>query len=182
MLCHLGVFSEECSYGVFGKRETFFVPAGGSLSLFCVVQHCGGNWTGNWKRQNLTTSTTVENNARHRFTIGPVSANQSKLHLKILSVRESDEGFYTCNVKWSDGSHDVSHLMQVNVTKGIYSFTCANQTWIMHILVISVCALLFFSVIPNMQVLPLRENPYTGFWSALAPFFVFLSFWDWLAA
>uniref|UniRef100_A0A3B5KUJ8 Ig-like domain-containing protein n=1 Tax=Xiphophorus couchianus TaxID=32473 RepID=A0A3B5KUJ8_9TELE len=114
-----GVFSEECSYGVFGKRETFLVPAGGSLSLFCVVQHCGGNWTGNWKRQNLTTSTTVENSARHRFTIGPVSANQSKLHLKILSVRESDEGFYTWNVKWSDGSHDVSHWMQVNVTKGV---------------------------------------------------------------
>ncbi|XP_043974858.1 uncharacterized protein LOC122832306 [Gambusia affinis] len=114
-----GVFSEECSQGVFGKRETFFVPAGGSLSLSCVVQHCGGNWTGNWKRENLTTSATVENSARHSFTIDPVSANRSQLHLKILSVRQSDEGLYKCNVKWRDGSHDVSHWMQVNVTKGV---------------------------------------------------------------
>ncbi|XP_054884565.1 uncharacterized protein LOC129359164 [Poeciliopsis prolifica] len=114
-----GVFSEECSQGVFGKRERFFVPAGGSLSLSCVVQHCGGNWTVNFKRENLTTSTTVENSARHRFTIAPVSANQSKVNLKILNVRQSDEGLYTCNVKWSDGSHDVSHWMEVNVTKGV---------------------------------------------------------------
>ncbi|PWA20453.1 hypothetical protein CCH79_00003588, partial [Gambusia affinis] len=115
----LCIFQGECSQGVFGKRETFFVPAGGSLSLSCVVQHCGGNWTGNWKRENLTTSATVENSARHSFTIDPVSANRSQLHLKILSVRQSDEGLYKCNVKWRDGSHDVSHWMQVNVTKGV---------------------------------------------------------------
>uniref|UniRef100_A0A087XT00 Uncharacterized LOC103148115 n=2 Tax=Poecilia formosa TaxID=48698 RepID=A0A087XT00_POEFO len=138
-----GVFSEECSQGALGKRETFFVPAGGSLSLSCVVQHCGGNWTGNWlKMWENSTSTTVENSARHRFTIAPVSANRSELLLKILSVRQSDEGLYKCSVKWSDGSNAVSHWKQVNVTKGV-----ASQRKLLHRVLVCTGAFLCLPVI-----------------------------------
>ncbi|MED6270390.1 hypothetical protein CHARACLAT_009716 [Characodon lateralis] len=89
-----GVFSEECSQGVIGKRMAFFAPAGSSLSLSCVVQHCGGHWTGYWIWENQTDSTSaaVTNSARHDVTSVTLDVNKTKLDLKIVNVVQSDEG------------------------------------------------------------------------------------------
>ncbi|XP_047247648.1 uncharacterized protein si:dkey-52l18.4 [Girardinichthys multiradiatus] len=139
-----GVFSEECSQGVIGKRMALFAPAGSSLSLFCVVQHCGGQWTGNWIWENQTDSTSaaVTNSARHDVTSVTLDVNKTKLDLKIGNVVQSDEGSYRCNVKWSDGSSDVSHWMQVNVTKGV-----AFQRTLLHRALVCTCAFLCLPVI-----------------------------------
>ncbi|XP_012738307.2 uncharacterized protein si:dkey-52l18.4 [Fundulus heteroclitus] len=129
-LCFLqgGVLSEECSQSVLGKRETFPVASGSSLSLSCVVQHCGHSWSGKWAWENTTGySTDVKDSARHLLSNFTLDANKTKLNLKIAGVIQSDEGSYRCNVQWSDRSSDVSHWMQVNVTKGV-----ASQRKILH--------------------------------------------------
>ncbi|XP_033486576.1 uncharacterized protein LOC117259380 isoform X2 [Epinephelus lanceolatus] len=43
-LLRTGLSVEECSQDVLATRETIDVPAGGSQSLSCVVQHCGYSW------------------------------------------------------------------------------------------------------------------------------------------
>ncbi|KAM8905389.1 uncharacterized protein AB9W97_008563 isoform 1-T1 [Spinachia spinachia] len=112
-LLHPGLWAEECSQDVLAERETLFVPAGDSLSLSCVVQHCGGAWTGNWTRGN-----SKDNNitARHRLTNVSLSATQTRLTLNFPSVCLFDEGSYGCSVKWARGDTQEGHLKYVNVT------------------------------------------------------------------
>ncbi|KAF1393782.1 hypothetical protein PFLUV_G00019620 [Perca fluviatilis] len=115
-LLHTSLHAEECSQGVLAERETLYVPAGGSLSLSCVVQHCGGAWTGNWMRTN---STNEKLSVRHHLTNVTLSANKTQLILNFLSVKQSDEGSYGCSVKWGQGDTDQGHFKYVNVTAAV---------------------------------------------------------------
>lgn len=117
-LLHTGLCAEDCSQVVLAKRETFYVPAGGSLSLSCVVQHCGGAWTGNWIWRN---SKDDKLSARHHLTKSTLSVNQTRLILDIRSVNQLDEGSYGCIVKWAHGDTGQGHLKYVNVTAAVPS-------------------------------------------------------------
>ncbi|XP_034404931.1 uncharacterized protein si:dkey-52l18.4 [Cyclopterus lumpus] len=117
-LLHTGLRAEECTQGVLAERETLHVPAGRSLSLSCVVQHCGDAWTGNWMRRNSTEEKSI---AGHRLTNVTLSANQTQLTLNFLSVSKLDEGPYGCRVKWAQGDTDQGHLKYVNVTAAVSS-------------------------------------------------------------
>lgn len=121
-----GVRAEECSPTVLAARDTFAVPAGGRLSLSCVVQHCGKHWTGHWVFENSThdRSIVVKESARHRLTHVNLSGNKTQQILELLSINQSDEGFYGCSVKWSQSETEQGHLTYVNVTAGMQSHTC----------------------------------------------------------
>ncbi|KAL6116424.1 uncharacterized protein ACO6RY_01047 [Pungitius sinensis] len=115
-LLHPGLWAEGCSQDVVGERENVTVPAGQSLSLSCVVQHCGGAWTGTIQRtdskgDNITT--------RHRLSNVSLSATQTRLTLDFLSVGLLDEGPYGCSVKWAQGDTQKGHLKYVNVTAAV---------------------------------------------------------------
>lgn len=116
-----GLRAEECSQVVLAKRDVFYVPEGGSLSLSCVVQHCGDTWTGNWMWRNSTDElfSTIENSARHRLTNVHLSVNETRLDLNFLRVIQLDEGSYGCTVTWGQGDTDQGHLMYVNITAGM---------------------------------------------------------------
>ncbi|KAM9853450.1 uncharacterized protein ACBR49_004265 isoform 1-T1 [Aulostomus maculatus] len=118
-----GCWAEECSQGVLAKRETFNASAGGSLSLSCVVQHCGGDWTSNWIWKNSSNDQlrVVSNSGRHHITSETLSANQTRKLLTIQRLRKTDDGYYGCRVLWGQGQSDQGHLMFVNVTAGVLS-------------------------------------------------------------
>lgn len=113
-LLHAGLCAEACVQSVLAPRETLYAPAGGSLPLSCVVQHCGRNWTGNWFRTNST-----DEKLRHRVTKVNLSANQTELILNFLSVSQLDEGSYGCRVEWAPGDTEQGHLKYVNVTAAV---------------------------------------------------------------
>ncbi|XP_013877974.1 uncharacterized protein si:dkey-52l18.4 [Austrofundulus limnaeus] len=114
-------FCEKCSNGVLGRSQTFYAPEGSSMTLSCVVQHCGENWTGNWTYKKLTnaTSGTVGDGGKHHFSHLALSNNETQLNLTIRSVGQSDAGSYKCSVIWEDGSRDEGHWMHLNVTKEV---------------------------------------------------------------
>lgn len=116
-----GVCAETCSRTVLATRATFHVPAGGSLSLSCLVQHCGDPWKGYWMWTNSTDvrSRAVEESVRHRLTSVTLSANESQLILSFPSVNQSDEGFYGCIVFWGQYDMEHGHFMYVNITAGM---------------------------------------------------------------
>lgn len=120
-ILHAGVWAEECSQGVLGRRETHHVPAGGSLSLSCEVQHCGDTWTGTWRWKNSTHEefSTVEESTRHHLTNKTLSANSTRLELKILRAELLDEGSYQCSVVWGEGNTEQGHLLNVNITAAV---------------------------------------------------------------
>ncbi|KAE8295539.1 hypothetical protein D5F01_LYC06471 [Larimichthys crocea] len=91
-LLYTGVFAEECDKTVRAQRNTFSVPAGGNLSLSCVVQHCGATWKGDWIR-----------NSTDFFTV------------------QENEGTYACRVKWDNGDIGRGHLTLLNVTAAVPS-------------------------------------------------------------
>ncbi|XP_077964099.1 uncharacterized protein LOC120823025 [Gasterosteus aculeatus] len=117
-LLHPDLWAEECTQGVLAERETVFVPAGNSLSLSCVVQHCGGAWTGNWtKRDSMADNLT----ARHHLTNVSLSDTQTRLTLNFLSVGLLDQGAYGCSVKWARGDTEEGNTKYVNVTAAVPS-------------------------------------------------------------
>ncbi|CAK6967367.1 uncharacterized protein si:dkey-52l18.4 [Scomber scombrus] len=124
-LCFLpsGFHAEECIEDVLAKRETLYAPAGGSLSLFCVVQHCGHNWTGEWVWRNLTDekSRVVKDGDRYRLTNVSLSANQTKMLLTFLIVNKVDEGSYGCKVSWDQLGTALGHGTYLNITAPVPS-------------------------------------------------------------
>lgn len=118
-LFHMGLLTEECSQGVRAKRDTVDAPAGGSLSLSCVVRHCGGNWTGRWVWRNATVEEIVEESVRHHLNSVKLSANDTQFILNFLSVHKLDKGYYGCKVTWPEGETDQGHLTYVNVTAAV---------------------------------------------------------------
>ncbi|XP_031717130.1 uncharacterized protein LOC116391045 [Anarrhichthys ocellatus] len=117
-ILHTGLWAEECSQGVLAERETIYAPAGSSLSLSCVVQHCGRTWTGNWMRRNSREDKLI---VRHLLTNVTLSATQTRLTLIFLSVSQLDEDSYGCRVKWAHGDTEHGHLKYVNVTAAVPS-------------------------------------------------------------
>lgn len=122
-ICRAGLCEEECQTGVLAQRRTINVPKGDSLSLSCVVQHCGHNWTGDWKWGNSTHEggKTVKASQRHHLTNKIISAIQTQLLLNIQSVTQSDEGSYGCMVFWDTGVSEKGHLTHVNITTAVPS-------------------------------------------------------------
>lgn len=120
-ILHAGFCAEECSQGVLGKRETFHVPAGGSLSLSCEVHHCGDTWTGTWRWKNSTHEefSNVEESTRHHLTNVTLSANSTRLDLEILRAEPEDEGSYQCRVTLGGGNTEQGHLLIVNITAAV---------------------------------------------------------------
>lgn len=116
----LGLCAEECQLSILAKREMYYVPEGGILSLSCVVQHCGNNWTGAWMWENSTYDVRkpVKESERHHLTNKTISASQTKLFLNIQSVNQSDEGSYGCMVVWDTGINENGHRTHVNITAG----------------------------------------------------------------
>lgn len=167
------------------ERETVFVPAGNSLSLSCVVQHCGGAWTGNWTRRDSMADNLT---ARHHLTNVPLSDTQTRLSLNLLSVGLLDQGAYACSVKWARGDTEEGNTKYVNVTAGSY---------IVYILTTLSFYDLTLTLTPNpscttryssgkikspyflLQPSLLRGAPCTGFWSVPAFVFVFPSSCVW---
>ncbi|XP_054461458.1 uncharacterized protein si:dkey-52l18.4 [Anoplopoma fimbria] len=117
-LLHTVLHAEQCSQRVVAERETLYVPAGQSLSLSCVVQHCGGAWNGNWIRRNSTDEMLI---VRHRLTNVTLSAYETQLTLNFLNISQLDEGSYGCRVIWAEGETEQGHLKYVNVTAAVPS-------------------------------------------------------------
>lgn len=115
-----GLHAEECQQSLLARRETFSVAAGGSLSLSCVVQHCGKAWTGKWMWRNSTddTSRTIKDSVNR--TVKKLSDNQTQLNLNLQRVNQLDEGFYGCMVTWDQGDTEQGHFTYVNVTAGMW--------------------------------------------------------------
>ncbi|XP_022046403.1 uncharacterized protein si:dkey-52l18.4 [Acanthochromis polyacanthus] len=118
-----GFCDEECSQGILARRETYNVPAGGSLSLSCEVQHCGDTWTGTWMWKNSTYEefSTVKEGERHRLTNVTLTANKTRLVLKLLRADPLDEGSYKCSIIWGAGNTEQGHLTNVNITTAVPS-------------------------------------------------------------
>ncbi|XP_076590439.1 uncharacterized protein LOC143322894 [Chaetodon auriga] len=143
-LLHTGVCSEECSPAVLAGRDTFYAPAGSSLSLSCVVLHCGDTWTGKWMWRNPTDEklTVVQASERHHLTRVKLSDHETQLILNFLSVNQSDEGSYGCSVTWGQGDTDQGHSMYVNVTEAVPS-----QRSVLHRILVCVGAFICLPVI-----------------------------------
>ncbi|XP_034460743.1 uncharacterized protein si:dkey-52l18.4 [Hippoglossus hippoglossus] len=124
-LCFLsaGLRAEECSQVVLARRGKLYTPEGGSLSLSCVVQHCGDTWTGSWIWKNSTHEkfSSIKNSERRQLTNVTLFTNQTRLVLNFLTVRQSDEGSYGCKVMWGQGDTDLGNLMYVNITAAVPS-------------------------------------------------------------
>nr|XP_046246420.1 uncharacterized protein si:dkey-52l18.4 [Scatophagus argus] len=122
-LLHVGVRAEKCNTTVVAERDIFHVPEGVSLSLSCVVQHCGDSWTGHWMWTNSTYEFVkfVKESVRHHFTNMTLSANKAQLILTFRNVNQSDEGFYGCRVVWGQGDIEQGHYMYVNITAAVPS-------------------------------------------------------------
>lgn len=114
-----GLSAEQCSQTILGRRDSKQVPEGGSLSLFCDVQHCGDTWTGNWMWTNSTDEKLIKNSDQHSLTNVTLSANITRLLLNFLKINQSDEGSYGCKVTWSKGETGQGHFIYVNVTAGM---------------------------------------------------------------
>ncbi|XP_030007927.1 uncharacterized protein LOC115431590 [Sphaeramia orbicularis] len=140
----IGIGAEECSQAVLNRRESFYVPVGGSLSLSCVVQHCGDPWNGTWIWRNSTVDkfSIVESTAHHHLTSLHLSDNQTRLVLSFPSVSQLDEGSYGCNVKWHEGESDQGHLQYVNITAAL-----SSHRPMLHRVLVCVAASLCFPII-----------------------------------
>ncbi|XP_071352352.1 uncharacterized protein [Trachinotus anak] len=152
-----GLRAEECSQGVLAKRDTFYVAEGSSLSLSCVVQHCGDTWTGSWMWKNSTDESfiTITNSTRHRLTSEVLSANKTRLVLNFLRVSYSDEGSYGCNVARGQSYTDMGHLSYVNITAAVPS-----QRKVLHRVLVCASALLCFPIILGLaRCLSTGEKP-----------------------
>lgn len=114
----IGADVEDCIKAVLNKRETYSVASGESLSLSCIVQHCGDLYTWKWIWKNSTGDifVSVSKTNSHSLTNETLSANKTRLLLGLERVSELDEGFYGCRVVWSSEEIDQGHLMHVNVT------------------------------------------------------------------
>ncbi|XP_051252778.1 uncharacterized protein LOC127361818 isoform X2 [Dicentrarchus labrax] len=144
-LLHTGVRAKECFQAVLGRSETFHVPAGGSLSLSCVVEHCGASWKGHWMWTNSTIARSqhVNESVRHRLNNVTLSPNKTKQILELLSITQSDAGSYACSVVWAEtGETEQGHLMHVNITAALPS-----QRSVLHRVLVCACASLCLPII-----------------------------------
>lgn len=116
----LGADAEDCK-SVRNRRQTYNAVFGESLSLSCIVQHCGDTYTWKWIWKNSTDDTfdSVPKNIRHTLTSEELSANKTQLFLDIEKVSDLDEGCYGCRVEWSSLEVEQGHLMCVNVTAAV---------------------------------------------------------------
>eukprot|EP00063_Salmo_salar_P094677 XP_014069512.1 PREDICTED: uncharacterized protein LOC106612654 [Salmo salar] len=120
-LCILpGYDSEECVTSVFAKRSSVDVPKGGTLSLSCVVQHCGDDgWTGRWGLSTEGQFLLFSPTPRHHLSKVTLTTNSTRLLMDILNVNQSDHGLYQCQITWVEGSTSVGHMTYVNITAAI---------------------------------------------------------------
>jgi hypothetical protein len=114
-----GYDSEECVTSVLAKRGSVDVPKGGTLSLSCVVQHCGDDgWTGGWGLSTEGQFLLFSPTPRHHLSKVTLTTNSTRLIMDILNVNQSDHGMYQCQITWVKGSTSVGHMTYVNITAG----------------------------------------------------------------
>ncbi|XP_029964752.1 uncharacterized protein LOC115400843 [Salarias fasciatus] len=174
-----GLSDEDCDQAILARRQVMPVPAGGALSLTCVVRHCGLNWTGTWLWKNSTDEqfSTVKDTERHHLIKVTLSAHEAQLTLKIMGVNPADEGSYGCFVTWGKGNSDTGNLMYVNVTAAELSrrdflpriLICAGVFLCLPIILGLAC---FLSSEVKPQLLPRAEFIYSALYGGelhLAP-------------
>ncbi|XP_040901718.1 uncharacterized protein si:dkey-52l18.4 isoform X2 [Toxotes jaculatrix] len=124
-LCILptGLCADKCEKSILARRNTLSVPEGDSLSLSCVVLHCGDTWEGNWTWSKSTGGKTnnTENSDRRYSTNVILSINKTSMVLNFVRVSQSDEGYYGCKVKWSEGVTEQGHMTYLNITAAVPS-------------------------------------------------------------
>lgn len=123
-----GYDAEECVTSVLAKRSSVNVPKGGTLSLSCVVQHCGDDgWTGGWGLSTEGQFLLFSPTPRHHLSKVTLTTNSTRLLMDILNVNQSDYGMYQCQITWVEGYTSVGHMTHVNITKGRYGPSIVNQ-------------------------------------------------------
>lgn len=123
-----GYDAEECVTSVLAKRSSVNVPKGGTLSLSCVVQHCGDDgWTGGWGLSTEGQFLLFSPTPRHHLSKVTLTTNSTRLLMDILNVNQSDHGLYQCQITWVEGYTSVGHMTHVNITKGRYGPSIVNQ-------------------------------------------------------
>lgn len=162
-----GVCDEKCVPAIVARRQVLYVPAGGALSLSCVVRHCGDTWTDIWIWKNSTDETfkTLKDSPKHHLTQVIVSHNETQLVLKMQSVNQSDEGSYACKVTLRDGFIILGHLTYLNITTDV-----PQQRDFVHRIIICSAALLCLPIIlglarclsSNSQPFPKTEFTYAA--------------------
>nr|XP_046150620.1 uncharacterized protein LOC123992969 [Oncorhynchus gorbuscha] len=117
-LCILpGHDAEECVTSILAKRGSVNVPKGGTLSLSCVVQHCGDDgWTGGWGLSTEGQFLLFSPTPRHHLSNVTLTTNRTRLLMDILNVNQSDYGMYQCQITWVEGYTSVGHMTHVNIT------------------------------------------------------------------
>lgn len=136
--------AEDCFKSVLNRRETYSVASGDSLSLSCIVQHCGDPFTWKWVWKNSTDENlgSVLRNDRNSLTSEDLSVNKTRLILDVGRVSEWDEGFYGCRVEWGSAEVDQGHLMYVNVTAAL-----STDRKVLHRILVCFAAALFLIVL-----------------------------------
>ncbi|KAJ0063909.1 hypothetical protein NL108_013630 [Boleophthalmus pectinirostris] len=143
----LGAAAENCFTAVLNRRATLNVVTGESLSLSCVVQHCGEKFKGKWIWKNSTDEPfrSLQSNEYLSLKNEDLSANQTRLSLHLLTVKESNEGFYGCSVEWDSQEMEQGHLMFVNVTVAVPS----DRT-VLHGILICICTFICVIIIVGL--------------------------------
>lgn len=77
-----------------------------------------------WKNTTDETFSVVEESDRHRLIKEEVSANETRLILKLLRISPLDGGSYKCRLMQGQGGTAMGHLTSVNVTAGVWNHTC----------------------------------------------------------
>ncbi|XP_056140113.1 uncharacterized protein si:dkey-52l18.4 [Lampris incognitus] len=160
-LCLLsGLHGEECSHAVLAKRDTYRVPEGDSLSLSCVVQHCGlDGWIGEWiwTQPLENKSIVLQPTPRLHLFNESLSTNQTRLLMKFLNINKSDEGLYKCSVAWGQGltASDQGHMTSVNTFSAVTS-----ERNVLHRVLVCVGASLCFPLFMGLaRCLSLEVKP-----------------------
>ncbi|KAK6295759.1 hypothetical protein J4Q44_G00334720 [Coregonus suidteri] len=139
-LCILpGYDAEECVTSVFAKKRNVNVPKGGTLSLSCVVQHCGDDgWTGGWGLSTEGQFLLFSPTPRHHLSNVTLTTNRTRLLMDILNVNQSDYGMYHCQITWVEGYTSVGHMTYVNITAAIPP-TSVRKVYFRVVVYVSTC-------------------------------------------
>ncbi|KAM9468537.1 uncharacterized protein Hap1MRO34_013199 isoform 2-T2 [Clarias gariepinus] len=113
-LSHFQVCVSECLPAVVASRRTLYKPEGGSVSVYCDVQHCAQNWTGGWGISQGHFAL-LDPSPRVQLSNISVSHTTTRLVLEIHNLNQSDSGPYHCNIKWKE-SNSQGHVTLINVT------------------------------------------------------------------
>ncbi|XP_067102775.1 uncharacterized protein si:dkey-52l18.4 [Osmerus mordax] len=154
-----GLAEEKCHDSVLARRDSVYARQGDSLSLSCVVQHCGHScWSGGWRRSTEGGFLMLKPTERHLFYNETLSANQTRLLITILNINQSDAGLYGCHINWDKRGSSVGHHTYVNVTEAIPGLSQRSELYRILVCVsILLCTILGLTYI--MSKVKLQSHP-----------------------